>query len=107
HVGDPAHAQRAAPGRHSSAPEARMIPVSYNVRSLLARRSTTLAAALGIALVTFVFAAVLMLANGLEKTLGASGSPDNAIILRKGSLAETTSGIGDDVVSIVRASPEG
>ena len=55
--------------------EAGLIPVAYNVRSLAARRSTTIASAMGIALVVFVFAAVLMLANGVEQTMRATGSP--------------------------------
>jgi putative ABC transport system permease protein len=83
-----------------------MIPISYNVRSLLARRSTTLASALGIALVVFVFASVLMLSHGIEETLRSSGSDKNAIVLRKGSQAEMLSSIEDQTVSILRASPE-
>ena len=35
----------------------------------------------GITLVSFVFAAVLMLTAGLRKTLVASGSDDNAIVI--------------------------
>lgn len=83
-----------------------MIPIAYNVHSLAARRSTTIAAALGIALVVFVFAAVLMLANGVEQTMRATGSPLNAIILRKGSQAEMQSGIEENAVGVLRASPE-
>jgi putative ABC transport system permease protein len=83
-----------------------MIPFAYNLRSLAARRSTTIAAALGIGLVVFVFAAVLMLANGLDKTMQATGSPQNAIILRKGSQAEMQSGIEESAAGILRSSPE-
>jgi len=83
-----------------------LIPIAYNVHSLAARRSTTIAAALGIALVVFVFAAVLMLANGVEQTMRATGSPLNAIILRKGSQAEMQSGIEENAVGVLRASPE-
>jgi putative ABC transport system permease protein len=70
-----------------------MIPLSYNVRSLTVRKATTAAAMLGIALVVFVFSAVLMLQNGIKKTLGKSGRSDNVIVLRKGSDAELASGI--------------
>ena len=83
-----------------------MIPISYNWRSLTARRSTTLAAAFGIALVVFVFASVLMLSNGIEETMRATGAPRNAIILRKGSQAEMQSGIEEAAVSVLRAAPE-
>ena len=41
------------------------IPISYSYRNLLARRLTTFLTAAGMALVVFVFAAVLMLSEGL------------------------------------------
>ena len=68
-----------------------MIPVSYNLRNLTVRKTTTLAAALGLALVVFVFASTLMLANGIERTLGRTGSDDVAMVLRKGANAELES----------------
>ncbi|MCK9376480.1 MAG: hypothetical protein M0P73_10035 [Syntrophobacterales bacterium] len=49
------------------------IPLSYSYRNLLARRLTTFLTALGMALVVFVFAAVLMLSEGLRRTLAATG----------------------------------
>jgi putative ABC transport system permease protein len=48
---------------------------------------------IGIGLVVFVVAGTLMLSDGVKKTLGASGSPDRAIVIRKGSDAEMTSSI--------------
>ena len=68
-----------------------MIPFAYNVGSLTARRTTTLTAVLGIALVVFVLAGALMLAAGIKRTLGQSGRPDSAIVIRKGSDAELSS----------------
>ena len=38
-----------------------MIPISYNFRNLVVRKTTTAAAASGLALVVFVLAAVVML----------------------------------------------
>ncbi len=35
------------------------------------------------ALVVFVFAVVLMMAAGLQKTLVETGSPDNVVVVRK------------------------
>jgi putative ABC transport system permease protein len=83
-----------------------MIPVSYNVRNLAVRKSTTIAAALGLALVVFVFASVMMLSNGIKKTLGRSAAPDVAIILRKGSDAELQSGIEENHASLATASKD-
>ena len=43
---------------------------------------------LGIALVVFVFSAVLMMANGVQKTLRSTGSDDNMIVARKAAASE-------------------
>lgn len=83
-----------------------MIPVSYSVRNLVVRKTTTVATALGIGLVVFVFASVLMLGAGLKRAMGRSGSDDVAIVLRAGSDAETSSGIELAAAGLVTASPE-
>ncbi|RMF61563.1 MAG: ABC transporter permease [Calditrichaeota bacterium] len=82
------------------------IPIVYNLRNLTSRKLTTGLTVLGIALVVFVFTAVLMLANGFRKTLVSTGEPDNAIFLRKGSSAELNSGIPRSQVNILRTLPE-
>ena len=58
------------------------------------------------ALVVFVFASVLMLAEGLRKTLVATGSFDNVVVIRKGSNSEVMSGIDRRQASIVETQPE-
>jgi putative ABC transport system permease protein len=68
-----------------------MVPIRYNVRSLLVRKVTTFATAGGIALVVFVFAAALMLGEGVRRAMVTSGDPQNVIILRKGSDNELSS----------------
>ncbi|HWH48231.1 MAG TPA: ABC transporter permease, partial [Burkholderiales bacterium] len=45
------------------------IPFSYTAKNLMARKLTTVLTAGGMALVVFVFATVLMLQEGLKKTL--------------------------------------
>ena len=70
------------------------IPISYNLRNLWTRRLTTSLTVSGMALVVFVFAAILMLANGLQKTLVETGSYDNVVVLRKGASTEVVSGVG-------------
>ena len=67
------------------------IPLSYTARSLWARKLTTVLTVGGLSLVAFVFAAVLMLAHGLEKTLVDTGSDGNIIVLRKAAQAELQS----------------
>jgi putative ABC transport system permease protein len=83
-----------------------MVPVSYNLRSLAVRKTTTFATALGIALVVFVFAAVRMLGAGIERTLTSTGKPDIAVVVRKGSDAELSSTIDTVQVGLVLAAKE-
>lgn len=82
-----------------------LIPVSYNVRSLLVRKATTFAAAFGIALVVFVLASSLMLSRGIQQTLVSTGERDRAILLRKGSETELASGITTAKANLVVAAP--
>ena len=82
-----------------------MIPISYNVRSLLNRKTTTVATALGIGLVVFVLGAVLMLGHGLSQTLTASGRPDNGFVIRKGSDGELSSTIDSQSVGLILSAP--
>jgi putative ABC transport system permease protein len=83
-----------------------MVPVSYNLRNLMVRKTTTAAAAGGLALVVFVLASVLMLGEGIQRTLGRSGSDDVAVVIRKGSEAELSSGIEDASAGIMEAMGE-
>jgi putative ABC transport system permease protein len=82
------------------------IPLSYGVRNLWARRFTTVLTTGGMALVTFVFAAVLMLAEGLEQTLKDTGSPDNAVALRQAAETEVSSVIERTSAEIIAVQPE-
>jgi ABC-type lipoprotein release transport system permease subunit len=83
-----------------------MIPLSYSFRNLWVRKFTTFMTAGGVALVVFVFAAVLMLAYGLEKTLVDTGSDDNVIVVRKGAQSEIMSMIDRNQANIIRSQPE-
>lgn len=81
------------------------IPLTYNVRSLFVRKTTTLATALGIALVVFVLASSMMLSNGIKKTLISAGAPDRAMVLRKGSETELASTVDTPAVGIILSAP--
>ncbi len=72
---------------------------------MLTRRLTTLLTITGITLVVFVFTAVLMMADGVRKTLVSTGSDENVMVLRKSANAEITSIIDREQVNIVRALP--
>ncbi len=82
------------------------VPFNYSSRNLWNRKFTTILTAGGMALVTFVFSAVMMLAAGLEKTLVDTGSPENVIILRGAAETEVSSSIERDQADIIVAQPE-
>lgn len=82
------------------------VPLSYIWRNLAARKLTTLLTAGGMALVVFVFATVLMLEEGLRKTLVETGSPDNVVITRRSAGTEVQSVIDREQAAIVENQPE-
>ena len=82
------------------------IPISYSFRNLWTRRLTTALTVSGMALVVFVFAAVLMLAEGLRKTLVETGSYDNVVVIRKGSNSEVMSWVTRAQAPIIETQPE-
>jgi ABC-type antimicrobial peptide transport system permease subunit len=82
------------------------VPFSYVARNLWVRKLTTGLTAGGMALVVFVFAAVLMLDAGLRKTLVSTGSADNVVVIRQGSQTEVQSGVFRDQAGLIETSPE-
>jgi ABC-type antimicrobial peptide transport system permease subunit len=82
------------------------IPVAYSLRNILARKFTTVLTAGGMALVVFVFAAVMMLDAGLKQTLVATGQPNNILVTRRSSGTEIQSGVDRTQAAIVESQPE-
>jgi putative ABC transport system permease protein len=81
------------------------IPFVYNFRSVTARWTSSIVALLGIAGTVGVFVAMLSLARGFRATLVASGSDDNAIVLRAGATSEMMSGIKLEDIKILQDAP--
>jgi len=81
------------------------IPFKYIVRNFKTRKLTTAITISGIALVVFVFTAVLMMAYGIQKTLVATGSPDNVKIIRKSAVGEISSIIDAETQNVIRTLP--
>ena len=73
------------------------IPVSYNLRNLVVRKTTTVITALGIALTVAVLLAVLALVNGLRTAFQSSGDPLQILVMRKGATAELSSAVTREV----------
>ena len=82
------------------------IPIKYILRSSSARRLTTIITISGIALVVFVFTAVLMMANGVQRTLRSTGSDDNIIMVRKAAMSEIMSILDREAASIFSSLPQ-
>ncbi|MBM4056168.1 MAG: FtsX-like permease family protein [Planctomycetes bacterium] len=78
----------------------------YSFRNLSTRRVTTALTASGMALVVFVFAAIIMLAEGLQKTLIETGSYNNIVVLRKSASTEVQSIIERYQASVIEMQPE-
>ncbi len=79
------------------------IPLGYNVRSVLGRPWLAIATALGIGLVVAILVLALALANGFEKSLVETGSPNNVMVLRKGADSELSSGISRDGANVIKS----
>ena len=82
------------------------LPLSYSLRNLWTRKLTTALTAGGMALVVFVFAAVLMLEAGLNHTLVDTGNVENVIAIRKGAGAEIQSGILRPAAALIESQPQ-
>jgi len=82
-----------------------VIPLHYIARNVWARRLTTALTAGGLALVVFVFAAMLMLDAGLKQTLVTTGEADNVVLIRKGAETEIQSAITRDQAAAIEMHP--
>ncbi len=78
-----------------------MIPVKYNLRSIVVRRVGTVMTVVGVGLTVAVFVSVLAMVNGLESTFLDTGEPLNLIMIRQASQAETNSFFDRDIKPIV------
>jgi putative ABC transport system permease protein len=82
------------------------IPITYNLRSLMVRRTTSLMTALGVALVVMIVVILLSFVSGLRASLELAGQPGNWIILSRGTASEGESYIARETADILRTRPE-
>jgi ABC-type antimicrobial peptide transport system permease subunit len=82
------------------------IPITYNLRSLMVRRTTSLMTSLGVALVVMVVVILLSFVSGLRASLELAGEPGNWIILSRGTVSEGESYIPREEADILRTRPE-
>ncbi len=81
------------------------IPVKYNFRNLVARKTSTGMTAFVIGLVVAVFLCVLALVQGVTRTLSVTASTRNVLAMRIGSQAEMQSVITREQADLIQALP--
>ena len=81
------------------------IPISYNLRNLVVRKTTTLMTAAGIALTIAVLLATMGLVKGLSSAFAATGNPLHVLVMRKGGNAELTSLLTQTQFQVVKSFP--
>ncbi|MGA9720950.1 MAG: FtsX-like permease family protein [Candidatus Binatus sp.] len=83
-----------------------MVPIRYNVRSLLERRATSVMTMLGVALVSMIFVIVFGFAAGLKESLLNAGEDRNVIVMARGVTSENESFVPHPATEILQVRPE-
>jgi putative ABC transport system permease protein len=83
-----------------------MIPVRYNLRSLLERRTTSLMTVLGLGLVAMIFVILFGFIGALKGTMLNAAGERNWVLLSLGATDETSSFVPHALIDIVRVRPE-
>lgn len=78
------------------------IPISYNLRNLAVRKTTTIMTALGIALSVAILVASLALVSGLRTVFKNTAHPLQLLVLRKGGNSELSSSISTEAFETLR-----
>src|SRR5512141_830047 len=81
------------------------IPLKYNIRSLLQRKTRTALTVLGIAAVVSVFVSMVALGRGMAASFAATGSKDNLVVLQKGAFSQSLSSLPMNSRDVVRYAP--
>ena len=83
-----------------------MIPIRYNIRSLMERRATSLMTVLGVGMVAMIIVILFGFIGGLQSSLLNAAGDRNYIIVSKGAPQENASRVPRDQLDILRVSPE-
>ena len=86
-----------------TAGDAMALPISYNIRNLIVRKTTTIMTAVGIALSVAILVASLALLNGLRTVFKNTANPLQLLVLRKGGNSELGSVMSPESFQIIRA----
>jgi putative ABC transport system permease protein len=83
-----------------------VVPLRYNARSLIERRTTSLMTMMGVALVAMIFVILFGFIGGLRRTMLSAGNDNNWVIVAPGAPDETSSFVSHDEIEILRVRPE-
>ena len=81
------------------------LPLRYNFRSLLRRKTRAAMTALGIGLAVLVSVLMLALSTGLMNSIRETGHPLNVLVTSKGAETTEFSAIDLRVLDVLRFSP--
>jgi putative ABC transport system permease protein len=81
------------------------LPIAYNLRNLVVRKTTTVMTAVGIGLTVAVLVADMALVEGLKTAFKATGHPLQLVVMRKGSNAELNSTVTREALQIMKVEP--
>lgn len=76
-----------------------------NLKSIPQRWGPSLVIIIGLAGVVAVFTALLAMSEGFSATLAATGSKDNALVMRSGSATELNSALGREETNLIKLGP--
>ena len=83
-----------------------MIPIKYNVRSLMVRRTSSAMTAIGVALVVMILFILLGFVAGLRATVLDAAVRSNWIVLSRSVTSEPSSYVSREQYEIIRTRPE-
>ncbi|HUA35986.1 MAG TPA: FtsX-like permease family protein [Candidatus Binataceae bacterium] len=83
-----------------------MIPIRYNLRSLMVRRTTSAMTAIVVALVVMLLFILSGFVAGLKQTVMRNAVLDNWIVLSRGTTSEPDSYISRDQYEIIKSRPQ-
>ena len=83
-----------------------MIPIRYNLRSLMVRRTTSAMTAIVVALVVMLLFILSGFVAGLKQTVMRNAVRDNWIVLSRGTTSEPDSYISRDQYEIIKSRPQ-
>jgi putative ABC transport system permease protein len=79
-----------------------ILPLSYNIRSLLQRKSRTVLTVLGIGAVISIFVAMVAFSRSMASTFARAGSPDNVVVLQKSAFSQSLSSLPRNSGDVIR-----